>query len=316
MIIGADGGGTKTNLIAVDADSGKQLAVSTAGSIHSYSLGMETAVANMEIGLKGLGLEPDDRIVAISIGDPALDDSDPAAGEPLRRQMYAQGLCPSNAACFSKSDVFMALYAFSGGAPGALLVAGTGSMGVALSRPYCHGGDNTLLTVGGWGQPTNDPGSGCAIAVGGITAAMNAFDGVAPATSLCEEALAFYGVASPRELIDVFNGPYITRSKIAAFATRVDACAQAGDAVAAAILTEAGEMLGRYGLSMLRQMEGAERRLGLYGSVLVNNAGVRAILTETVRKEYPEASVTVLTRSPEYGAARFAADALGIRWEE
>ena len=60
-----------------------------------------------------------------------------------------------------------------------LIIAGTGSMGLALAEPYHHGGSNRYLTVGGWANPTSDPGSGFDIATQGIQAAFHAFDGIA-----------------------------------------------------------------------------------------------------------------------------------------
>ena len=52
VIIGADGGGTKTNLVAVDALSGQKIAASSAGSIHIYSMGIKMAVDNMETAIR------------------------------------------------------------------------------------------------------------------------------------------------------------------------------------------------------------------------------------------------------------------------
>lgn len=316
LILGADGGGTKTNLLAVDAHTGEPVARSTAGSIHTVFMGLQTAARHMEEAVRGLNLSDGDRILALGIGDPALDDSGEGDGAPLREEILARGLCPQDALCVSKSDVFMALYAFSGGAPAALIVAGTGSMGVALKRRYRHGTRGELAVVGGWGLPTTDAGSGYDIAVKGVCAALDAFDGVAPPTALCEAALAQFGAASPRALIDRFNGGDMNRSQLAQFAVCVDRCAQAGDAAAREILTGAGTALGRYGLALLRQIEGSPRRLGMYGSVLLHNARVRTALAETVRAEIPDAEIGVPQHPPEYGAARFAADALNLHWEE
>lgn len=313
VIIGIDGGGTKSNLVALDAATGQKLAWAATGSINVYFGGLEQAVLNVRKGLAALKLGQQDRILAVGIGDPALDDSCLAEGQPLREAVSR--LLPRQAPCFSKSDVFMALYAFTGGQPGVLLVAGTGSMGVGLKSPYRHGEENPMLTVGGWGEPTTDPGSGNDIGTRGICAALNAFDGVGPETALCRAAMDFYGAAEPRQLVAVLNGEEMTRSRIAAFSRQVALCAEAGDAVSLSILESAGQALGRYGCSMLRQM-GSVVPVGAYGSVLVNNGFVRRIFTETVQKEFPQAEVSIPEVSPEYGAARYAAHALGIRWEE
>lgn len=313
VIIGVDGGGTKTNLVALDAATGDKIAGASAGSINVYFGGLEQAAENMRKGLAALKLDPTHRILAVGVGDPALDDSCLSEGAELRARIRA--MLPGDPSCFSRSDVFMALYAFTGGRAGALLVAGTGSMGVGLPAPYRHGEENPMVTVGGWGNPTTDPGSGNDIGTRGICAALDAFDGVAPDTALCRAALDFYGVAEPRQLVAILNGEDMTRSRIAAFSRQVAACAEAGDPVSIAILESAGQALGRYGCSLLRQT-GGDAPLGAYGSVLVNNGTVCRSFTETVQKEFPRAAVGVSRVLPEYGAARFAANALGIDWEE
>lgn len=315
LIIGVDGGGTKTNLAAWDIKSGRIVSRSNAGSIHSYSMGMDTAVKNLLEGISGLGLERNDRILALSIGDPALDDSTEEPAESLRNYLISQELFSPETKILACSDVFMALYALAGGAPAALMVAGTGSMGIALKRPYRHGEKNEILTVGGWGEPTRDAGSGQAIAVDGILAAMDAFDEVAPPTQLCQEVMDFYGVQSPRALIDIFNSDFMNRSKLAAFAVRVDVCAAGGDRTAAEILEKNGVILGKYVRSLLRHMETDELCAGVYGSVLLHNETVREAMIRTVHEEFPEARILLPELPPECGAIRYAADALGIPWK-
>lgn len=313
VIIGVDGGGTKTNLVALDAATGAKLGSASAGSINVYFGGLAQAAGNLREGLEALSLGPEDRILGVGIGDPALDDSCLSEGAQLRERI--SGMLPGNPPCFSRSDVFMALYGFTGGQAGALLVAGTGSMGVGMAAPYCHGQENPMVTVGGWGNPTTDPGSGNDIGTRGICAALDAFDGVGRQTALCGAAMKFYGAAEPRQLVAILNGEDMTRSRIAAFSRQVASCADDGDPVSISILEKAGQALGGYGCSLLRQV-GGDAPLGAYGSVLVNNGTVRRIFTETVQKEFPQAAVSIPQVPPEYGAARFAANALGIYWEE
>ena len=314
IIIGVDGGGTKTNVVALDAANGQEIARATAGSINIYFGGMENAVANIKEALDALALDPADKILALAIGDPALDDSEAEDGGKFRSRVNS--LVGEHVQCFSKSDVFMALYGFTGGEPGALLVAGTGSMGVGLKQAYRHGVFNPVVAVGGWGAPTTDPGSGNDIAIRGITAAMDAFDGIGPETLLCEKAMAFYGAAEPRGLALILNDETMTRTRIAAFSKCVAQCAEEGDAVSIGILDSAGTVLGKYACSLLEQIGGNTQRIGAYGSVLVNNKQVYRVFAETIKKKFPNAQIGIPEQAPEYGAARFAADALGICWED
>ena len=312
IIVGVDGGGTKTKLVAVDVATGKTSATATVGGINACTLGVTGAAKNLLEGIEALGLRRTDNVLAVAIGDPAIDDSSPMQGYELRKALAESGLLQDGTRYFSCSDVCMALYAYTRGNCGALIVAGTGSMGVAFDKPYKHGEINTPLVVGGWGEPTRDNGSGFYIAVKGIEAAMDSFDGVAKETALCKAATEFFGVGSARDLIGVFNGDGLKKSEIAAFARRVDYCAKNGDKVAAEILDRAGCLLGRYAVSLLDRMPKDGRRAGMYGSVLVGNELVRSSFIKTVASAYPDAKTEIPDNPPEIGAAYYAADALGL----
>ena len=308
LIVGIDGGGTKTNLIAVDVKTGSVVSTASSGSIHFSAMGEATALRNLELGIASLQLCEDDQVVAVSIGDPAIDDCD--NDTPITSlSATAANFCRCGKV-FTKGDVFMAMYSYSGGQSGAFLIAGTGSMGIALTEPYHHDGVNRYLNVGGWAMPTTDPGSGYDIAIQGIQAAFHAFDGVGKHTELTNALLAFAKVDAPRQLIPLFNGGSFTRGQIAQFARSVDACARQGDAVAIAILEAAGHILAQYAIQLMRYLP--QPRIGIYGSVLLHNHIVYSTFENEVLSAIPAAQIVFPTLAPEYGAVMFAADALQI----
>ena len=308
LIIGIDGGGTKTNYMAVDIRTGDIVSTSSSGSIHVFTMGEDTALQNLESGFRGLHLNDEDRVIAISIGDPAIDDcEDDALVTPLTT---AAAYSYKSAKVFTKGDVFMAMYSFSGGEPGAFLVSGTGSMGVAMTEPYHHGGVNRCQNVGGWALPTSDPGSGYDIALQGIQAAFHAFDGVGEETELTGALLAFGKAETPRDLIPIFNDGNLTRGEIAQFAKQVAACADHGDAVSISILEAAGRILAKYAIRLMQWLP--QPRIGIYGSVLLHNSIVYRIFEAEVLAVIPDAQIVRPARPPEYGAVMFAADALHI----
>lgn len=311
ILIGADGGGTKTTLLAVDATTGRTVATATGGSIHALSLGTAVALQNLRDTLAALTLSVEDHILALSIGDPAIDDGDPHAGDAFCQAIRASDMLPADTVLLSKSDAFMALYGFTLGGSGALLIAGTGSMGIAMDE------SGNVSTIGGWCEPTTDPGSGHFIGVEGIKAALSAFDGIAPATLLTDKLLAFFACSTPRDLIGHLNSPDVTRTRLASFSREVAEAASAGDAVSCEILQRAGQVLARYGIALLDRIAPA-KNLGVYGSVLIKNAQVRHIFEENVRITHPDAVVSVPKFPPEYGAVRYAADMLKTNtiWEE
>ena len=308
IIIGADGGGTKTCLVALDADTLAAVASAECGGIHWLSAGVPAAALELEKGIEALDLGSEDSITAVSVGDPSVEDSDVSAGEDFVMRA-AQRVAPG-ARYFSKSDVFMALYAFSRGEPAALLVAGTGSMGIALTEPYGFSRPARLFTVGGWGERVRDPGSGYHAALSAIGAALDAFDGAGEDTALCQEVLEYFGAGKPRDLIEIFNGGSLTRPFVAGFARRAAECAEAGDAVAAGILRSEGEKLGGYALSLLGALPPGGKKLGFWGGLLTKCRAVREAAEKTVWEKMPDADISVPAVPAEVGAALYAADAM------
>ena len=309
LIIGVDGGGTKTKLSAMDIATGEIVSSSTVGGINSCALTLQGASKNLAEGIRALRLTSQDLVKALSIGDPGIDDSVPNQGIALQKEIAASGLLSEDTQYYSASDVFMALYAFTRGEAGALIVAGTGSMGVAFPQRYMFGAENKIETVGGWGYPVPDKGSGYAIAVDGIEAAMDAYDGIAPATLLTEALKKFFGVSEFRETIGIFNGGGLKKSDIAAFARQVDLCASEGDGIAKKILQRSGTVLGKYAISLLNRVPSEFHRVGTYGSVLVRNRFVRKAFERTVRNTFNEAEICIPDFPPEIGAIYYALDA-------
>jgi len=78
----------------------------------------------------------------------------------------------------AETDSFTMLVGAHGGKPGAIVAAGTGSMGEVL-RP-----DGSRTTVGGWGFPVSDEGSGAWIGLRAVRLAQQAIDGRINAGSL------------------------------------------------------------------------------------------------------------------------------------
>ena len=158
------------------------------------------------------------------------------------------------------------------------------------------------MVAGGWGRLTGDEGSGYYIATRGIQAALQAADGIHPATALTQAAIEHFGVHAPRELTAVFYGE--DEVDVAAFARVVAACAEQGDTTAQDILLSAATYLAAY-TTRLVQWSGA-RRVGVFGSVLCHNRTVRAEYERLLRERHPDIIVTEPLISPEQAAATYA----------
>ncbi len=294
IYIGVDGGGSKTALAAYE--DGKLLATEKVGAINYNFIGVQAAAQNLLEGVAALHL-PRERIAAIGIGDPSIDDTVPASDSTPTGQFIAAVSRALGVPVYLRSDAYMTLFGLTGGRECAvLMLSGTGAMGIAGDT------DGTVWVAGGWGRLTGDEGSGYYIASEGIRAALQTFDGIAPDTALCAAVLQHFGRDEPRELIGVFYGE--DEVDIASFATAVDACARAGDAVARKILLRAASYLAAYTCKLL-QKSGATL-VGVYGSVLCQNAIVRAEFERLVGEQYPGVRICEPTVLPEAAAADYA----------
>lgn len=176
--IGVDGGGTHTRLRCTDA-AGQLLGEGQAGA-SALGQGPAQAWAAVDTALRAaLGQAFDaDAWTHCAIG---LGLS--GAGSPTLAQAFLDA-APPCAALALDTDGVAALLGAHGGQPGALLIAGTGSVGEALL------GDSRHRRVGGWGWQIGDEGSGAWLGRQAIQHTQRALDGRSPRGALAAAVLA------------------------------------------------------------------------------------------------------------------------------
>ena len=141
---------------------------------------------------------------------------------------------------FITHDGLIALAGATGGEPGVMVISGTGS--IAFGRNAA----GKSMRAGGWGYVFGDEGGGYSIAREAVRAALRMEEGWGPETSLRLMLLGFTGSKDANELLHRFYTEEFSRSQIAAYSKLVDAEANAGDAVAQAILEQAATHLAGY----------------------------------------------------------------------
>src|SRR3954467_1314090 len=232
IVIGIDGGGSKTHVIVAD-EQGKTIgevtgpgsAVRPGQAEHSATVIADTvrdALASVEM----THVTP--RVVAVGVA---------GAGRETERQQLWQALASKDLGTelVIHSDFSIALDDAFGDGPGVLLIAGTGS--VAFGRSPA----GSTARCGGWGPVIGDEGSGTWIGRRALSIVTAASDGRETQTALTGAVLTAAEVNEVAELIPWAASA--TRQQIASLAPVVFSVAEAGDLRANALISIAVEEL-------------------------------------------------------------------------
>lgn len=182
FLVGIDGGGTSTRAVLARR-AGPVIGQGTAGP-SALGQGIAQAWHNVELAIRHAFLHaklpPAPREhCAIGAGLSGVSNL------PWREAFVAAD--PGYAQLAAETDSFTMLLGAHGGKPGAIVIAGTGSVAEAL-RP-----DGSRCTVGGWGFPVGDEGSGAWLGLHAVRHAQAALDGRVNAGPLARHVWAECG---------------------------------------------------------------------------------------------------------------------------
>lgn len=289
VIIGVDGGGTKTVAVAARTD-GTILAAQRGVGINYNNIGMDKARENLRQVIDGLLIQCGEDYQEICIGMPALDM---AADEATTRTFAGNAFDPAR--LDMQSDAYTALQGFALGKPGMIVICGTGSILLLMD------GQGNQHVHGGWGHLLGDPGSSHTLALCGLRAAIDAWETVGPETALTQAALSHFALSHPRQLIDRVYAPDCAPDTIARFAKEVLLLAAQGDEMALRIVKEnMAHIAGQAAALIKRHPEVAQ--VGLYGGVFAHNPLARDLFRQALLRHIPNATVGMPEYPPELGA--------------
>jgi N-acetylglucosamine kinase-like BadF-type ATPase len=253
LIIGVDGGGTKSTYKIFDTKTSKTHEY-IGKSINFYSIGNETACESFSKVIDQIISEFNSDIISICIGSAALStDSEIDSNHPFK-------LC---AECYCKnvtlvSDLYIGLKGISQ-KPSIFLISGTGSMGVALTR------DETMYTIGGWGYLLGDQGSGYEIGLIGIKEAIKSHDRISIESSLTQRMLQHFKLDNITDAIEYFYTKKQENKVIASFATEVHKASLDNDTLAIQILENATDYLAKCVDILHTKLNSEKTSLAVYG---------------------------------------------------
>ena len=201
------------------------------------------------------------------------------------------------------TDADIALYGATGGAPGLVVIAGTGSICCGINsrgKSFC---------AGGWGPIAGDEGGGAWLARRALRAIAYALDGRGPKTSLTEMACTYFHVTTADDLTTAIYAPSITNERLAGFGKDVVEAAKLKDPVAQQIISEGGSELGNAAVAVIRnlQMERERFQIAYVGGVF--RAGGELFLgplRAEVKRVAPRAYFEPPHFAPAVAAARMA----------
>lgn len=308
VVLGVDGGGTKTHALVVDSD-GRVLGGSVNGPSNWEVVGIGGTGAALRVAVMAAldvaGLTPDE-VEASAFGLAGVDW--PSDVGRLAFAIDPLGLGGPRSVV---NDSFVALRAGVSRSSGVVVIAGTGS--VAAGR---NPAGETYRTLG-LGSLYGDFGSANDVSVESIRAIADAYTGRGPATQLVELMCTHLGCRTIDEVLERVSrrehGGRI-EDEVENFAPLVIRAANAGDLVARDILERAGAGLGESAKLVIRKLGLADTEFEVVlsgGLVTGASRFVSDPFEVAVRKVAPRARFVHLDVPPAVGAALMALELLG-----
>jgi N-acetylglucosamine kinase-like BadF-type ATPase len=314
VVVGVDGGGTKTAVVAVSL-AGEVVAWSVGSPSNYHGLGAKQAMENIIEALSPVvekTFRKGGEIVAVAYGLSALDrKKDKVVLEDVTDEI-AKHFCieAMEAQKVLVNDTFLILRAGTRDGVGVAVVSGTGANTVGKNRA------GKEFRVGGLASELGDSGGAIDIAVAALSAARRGKDGRGKKTLLEERIVKALGIDEIEDIVDFMIGQ--ERAGFGVFAGLITPVvfevAEARDEVATDILVRMARELGLCGRLVSRALFAPSENFPLVmgGSTLTkpSNPIFRDTLVEDVRSEFPLVKPVVLECPPVSGAVLLAVDIL------
>lgn len=295
-VIGIDAGGSKTVCLLAD-DRGAVVARAQGPGANLQSMGeLQVEKVVHEVMDEALG-DRDIVPAAICIGIAGVDRTDDRA--VVRGIMRRIGF---KARIVIVNDALIALEAGAPGAPGIVIISGTGSIAFGRNRA------GEAARSGGWGYVLGDEGSGYWIGRAALRAVLRAADARGPATLLTRMLLEHFGVDSPQALLHQVYHHQLKPAAISALAGCVQQAITRGDEAALAVLRGAANELEGAALSVARRLDLLQEPFSfiLSGGVFRAVPSLQQELAARLPRAAPLSNIRLLDREPAEGALAFA----------
>lgn len=293
LFLGIDAGGTRTRALLADSD-GAALGAGESGPANMSGMDPDTALRHMveatAAALGSIGPEAVDAVCAGAAGMLSMPASAEHFGERLRAAIGVGG---------PVSFVSDAVTAFASGSAepdGAVVIAGTGSVALAV-----RGHTEIAGRSDGYGWLLGDAGSGFWLGREAVVSTLRHLDGHGPGGRLAQAIIAAVGAPVRTSAAIVGRCMAESPARLARFAPLVCDAAEGGDAAARDIVDRAvGHLAATAGAVAERG-----RPVALAGSLLTEATPVARGLRERLGEDLPGTPV-VTAAEPVRGAAWLA----------
>ncbi len=295
ILLGIEGGGTKTATLLVDGDTDTVLSRLSLGPGNLHHLDGDALDARLEEIRRALPLAPDRIGIGFagvrSEGDRERLTAAVGRAWPGIPAIITDDLVPALETVEWREDCDAQV----------LLVSGTGSCCLGRRR------DGTTVKVGGRGHVIGDRGSSCDIALHALRSIVTLSDIHADWPPLGVDILAFLQKNDPESLIEWSAAA--SKTELASLARVVfEAAASRQDETALAILHRATLRLSKDAVTCATRIAGADEKVQfvLNGSVLLKNPDFAEGVVTRIRQAWPAGEITLLERPAVWGAVEMA----------
>jgi glucosamine kinase len=294
VVIGIDAGGTKTVCRLADAQ-GNVLSEARGPGANLQSTGELHVERVLHQLITEVTTSAPDWPAAVCLGIAGVD----RAGDAAVVRNILLRIAPRSRVVVV-NDALVALEAGVPGAPGVVLIAGTGS--IAYGRNL----DGWAARAGGWGYLLGDEGSGFWLGRQALRSVVRSADGRGPHTLLTDRVLAHFGIARTQDLVrEIYNGSF-EPATVAAIASQVEGAASDGDEIALHLIDTGARELGLAALSVCARLKLSRGPVVLAGGMFTAAPRLRQRVVSHLTGRWPGMVVTPLQGQPVSGAVSLA----------
>ncbi len=294
FVLGVDGGATKT--VGVRAGlTGPGVLRAEVGPTNLHAADGHAVADNLRAVIDALCT---DRVPRVAPEATVLGVAGAGRPEDVRRMVELARSAGLRGRLTVTTDASVALHGATGGRPGILVIAGTGSI--------CYGraADRREARAGGWGHILDDAGSGYGIGLAAVRVLVRQADGRARRTALHDAVLA----AIETDIDGVVAwAASASKAEVAALATTVLDAAAAGDRPAAKILAAGARDLADLVAAVAAKLGGGSAQtVVLSGGLLAHDGPYRRQVSAEMSKRRADVRIEQPAAEPAWGAVLMA----------